>query len=253
MRNDEDVDALMQLAATMAHELNNIFTAVSGNLSLLEDSFDHQSPNAKVVGDVIQTARRGIELSQTLQAFAGRQRLNRRQFDLNQVVASTFTGLKQSMLQHIDVELGLTQSDCLVTADEEKFARVLEELARNAAAAMNNHGRLVVATTSTVLKERQASRLPSGNYVRLSVKDSGRGMMPDVAKRALDPLFSTKSGHPGWGLARCAGFIRQSGGDILLTSLPGKGTIVDVFLPSDVTVASSKPRRPAKAADHNAN
>jgi len=247
MRDDEEVDALMQLAATMAHELNNIFTAVSGNLSLLEDSFEHQSHNAKVVGDVIQTARRGIELSQTLQAFAGRQRLNRTQFDLNQVTAATFTGLKRSLLQHIDVQLGLTQSGCIVTTDEEKFARVLEELARNAAAAMDNHGRLVVATTATVLKERQAGRLPSGSYVRLSVRDTGRGMLPDIAKRALDPLFSTKSGHHGWGLARCAGFIRQSGGEILVTSLPGKGTIVDVFLPCDVTASSGRPRRPLKA------
>jgi sensor histidine kinase regulating citrate/malate metabolism len=71
-------------------------------------------------------------------------------------------------------------------------------------------------------------------------------MLPDVAKRALDPLFSTKNGHHGWGLARCAGFIRQSGGDILLTSLPGKGTIVDVFLPCDVA-PPSRPRRPVKS------
>jgi len=248
MQDDEEVDALMQLAATMAHELNNIFTAVSGNLSLLEDSFEHQSMNAKVIGDVIQTARRGIELSQTLQAFAGRQRLNRTQFDLNRVVASTFADLKRSLLQRIDVELGLTQSDCVVATDEEKFAHVLEELARNAAAAMDNRGRLVVATTSTVLKERQAGRLPPGNYVRLSVKDTGRGMQPDVAKRALDPLFSTKGGHHGWGLARCAGFIRQSGGDILLTSLPGKGTIVDVFLPCDG--AASRQRDDEQIARH---
>ena len=83
MQNEEKVEALVQLAATVAHELNNIFTAVSGNLSLLEDSFDHQSHGKKVVGDVIQTARRGIELSEKLQAFAGRQKLNRTQFDLN--------------------------------------------------------------------------------------------------------------------------------------------------------------------------
>src|SRR5690242_21867577 len=104
MQNEEKVEALVQLAATVAHELNNIFTAVSGNLSLLEESFEHQSPSKKVVGDVIQTARRGIELSEKLQAFAGRQKLNRTQFDLNQVVASALSGLKHTILQHIDVE-----------------------------------------------------------------------------------------------------------------------------------------------------
>jgi hypothetical protein len=235
MRNEEKVDALVQLAATVAHELNNIFTAVSGNLSLLEDSFEHQSHGAKVVGDVIQTARRGIELSEKLQAFAGRQKLNRTQFDLNRVVASAFARLKSTTLQHVDVEFGLASSNCTVVADEDKFARVLEELARNAVAAMDGHGCLIVSTTETVLEERQITRLPAGHYVRLSVKDTGRGMTPEVAKRALDPVFSTKAGHHGWGLARCAGFIRQSGGEILLFSRPGRGTIADVILPRLVT------------------
>lgn len=230
MSDREQNDALVQLAATVAHELNNIFTAVSGNLSLLDDSLDY-SVRAKVVGDVIQTARRGIELSEKLQAFAGRQKLNRTQFDLNHVVAATFAAMKRSMLQHIDVELGLTSSPCVVATDEEKFARVLEELARNAAAAMDNHGRLVVSTTATILKQGQVKRLAPGPYVRLNVRDSGRGMSPEIAQRALDPLFSTKAGHHGWGLARCAGFIRQSGGDILLSSLPGKGTMAEILLP----------------------
>lgn len=248
MPDREKVDALSQLAATMAHELNNIFTAVSGNLSILEESFDDKSSHAKLVGDIIQTARRGIELSQTLQAFAGSQRLNRKSFDLNQAVSSAVAGLKNSILQHIDVELGLTQSECIVTTDEDKFARVLEELSRNAAAAMDNHGRLVIATTATTLEERQAGRLPPGSYARLTVKDTGRGMMPEVAKRALDPLFSTQGGRHGWGLARCAGFIRQSKGEILLTSLPGKGTIVDVYLPCEVKAPQAKPRRPAQTS-----
>jgi signal transduction histidine kinase len=231
VQNEEKVEALVQLAATVAHELNNIFTAVSGNLSLLEESFDQHNPGKKVVGDVIQTARRGIELSEKLQAFAGRQKLNRTKFDLNQVVAATFSALKHSALQHIEVEFGLTSSNCVVVADEDQFVHVLEELARNAAAAMDGQGSLIVSTTETELQERQVSRLPAGNYIRLTVKDTGRGMPPEVAKRALDPLFSTKAGHHGWGLARCAGFIRQTGGEILLFSRPGRGTIADILLP----------------------
>ena len=231
VQNEEKVEALVQLAATVAHELNNIFTAVSGNLSLLEDSFDYRSPSKKVVSDVIQTARRGVELSEKLQAFAGRQKLYRTKFDLNQVVASAFGTLKHTTLQHIDVELGLTPSRCIVVADEDKFVRVLEELARNAAAAMEEQGSLIISTTEIELQERQIRRLPAGNYVRLSVKDTGHGMTREIAKRALDPVFSTKAGHHGWGLARCAGFIRQTGGEILLFSRPGRGTIADVILP----------------------
>ena len=231
MQNEEKVEALVQLAAAVAHELNNILTAVSGNLSLLEESIEAQSPNKKVLGDVIQTARHGVELAEKLQAFAGRQKLDRTQFDLNEVVASAISGLKHTSLQNIDVEFGLTRSNCMVVADRDKFAHVLEELVRNAAAAMDGRGCLVVSTTETAVEERQIRRLPAGNYIRLSVKDTGRGMPPEVAKRALDPFFSTKAGHHGWGLARCAGFIRQSGGEILLFSRPGRGTIADVILP----------------------
>jgi signal transduction histidine kinase len=240
MLEEEKVEALVQLAATVAHELNNIFTAVSGNLSLLEDSFEHQSISAKVVDDVIQTARRGIELSEKLQAFAGRQKLNRSPFDLNSVVASTIADLKRSTLQHVDVELGLTASTCIVATDEEKFVRVLEELARNAAAAMDSRGQLIVATTASILNERQVGRLPAGSYVRLSIQDSGRGMPPEIAKRALDPVFSTKAGHHGWGLARSAGFVRQSGGEIVLSSKPGRGTTANIFLPRAVPVVHAQ-------------
>jgi len=107
------------------------------------------------------------------QAFAGRQKLNRTQFDLNRVVASAFTGLKSTTLQHVDVEFGLASSSCIVVADEDKFARVLEELAQNAAA-MDSHGCLIVSTTETVLGGKTITRLPAGHYVRLSVKDTGR-------------------------------------------------------------------------------
>jgi len=140
MRNEEKVDALVQLAATVAHELNNIFTAVSGNCHCWKTALNIKAMAPRWSATSSRTARRGIELSEKLQAFAGRQKLNRTQFDLNRVVASAFTGLKSTTLQHVDVEFGLASSSCIVVADEDKFARVLEELAQNAAAAMDSHG-----------------------------------------------------------------------------------------------------------------
>ena len=101
----EEIDPLVRLAGTVAHELNNIFTAVTGNLSLLESGA--QGANAGVISDVLRTANRGIELSQKLQAFAGRQKLNRTLFDLNQSVATVITGLKRSVLRNVDIDLAL--------------------------------------------------------------------------------------------------------------------------------------------------
>jgi signal transduction histidine kinase len=81
------------------------------------------------------------------------------------------------------------------------------------------------------LSNREVSKLPEGQYVKLTVRDSGSGMSPEVMRRALDPLFTTRPGHQGWGLARCAGFLRQCGGDIALTSTKGQGTAAAIYLP----------------------
>jgi signal transduction histidine kinase len=231
MSDSDKVEALVHLAGSVAHELNNIFTAVTGNLSLLEDSFSRDNENAGLVSDVMRTANRGIQLSQQLQAFAGRQRLQRARFDVNRSVAAIMAAMKRDALRHVDVQLGLHPASCIVAADEEKFQSVVEELARNAAAAMNHRGWMIVSTGPFVLEAGQVGRLPPGAYIRLCVRDSGHGMSQEVVKRALDPLFSTRGGNRGWGLARCAGFLRQSGGDILLSSVKGQGTAVEIYLP----------------------
>ncbi|HVW72109.1 MAG TPA: ATP-binding protein [Rhizomicrobium sp.] len=234
MSDTEKDEALVQLAGSVAHELNNIFTAVAGNLSLLEASLDEDSQKASLVSDVIRTANRGIELSQKLQAFAGRQKLNRTHFDVNQSVANVIAELKRSLLRSIDVELVLLPASCIVAADEEKFQHVLEELIRNAAVAMNHRGWIIITTNQLTLQDGQIGRLPAGNYIRLSVRDSGGGMSPEVKRRALDPLFSTRNGHQGWGLAKCAGFVRQSGGEIMLSSVQGQGTAAEVYFPRKI-------------------
>jgi signal transduction histidine kinase len=231
MSDTEKDEALVQLAGSVAHELNNIFTAVAGNLSLLEASLDRDSDKASLVSDVIRTANRGVELSQKLQAFAGRQKLNRTRFDMNQSVTGVVAQLRRSTLGSIDVELVLLPASCMVAADEEKFEHVVEELICNAATAMNHSGWIIITTNQLVLQDSQIGRLPAGSYVRLGVRDTGGGMSPDVMRRALDPVFSTRSGHQGWGLAKCAGFVRQCGGEIILSSIKGQGTAAEVYLP----------------------
>ena len=231
MSDSEKVDALVQLAGTVAHELNNIFTAVTGNMSLLEANLDKKDQNARLVSDVIRTANRGIELSQKLQTFAGRQKLNLGPFDLNRSVATVIGNLKHSLLRDIDVELALAPASYVVTADEEKFQHVVEELIKNAVTAMNHRGWIIIGSSEQVLQAGQVGRLPTGNYVKLSVRDSGSGMSPDVVRRALDPLFSTRSGHQGWGLAKSAGFVRQCKGEIVLSSIKGQGSAVEIYLP----------------------
>lgn len=219
----EKMDALVQLAGTVAHELNNIFTAVAGNLSLLDQDFSGEQ--SITYRDIVRAAQRGIDLTSKLQAFAGRQRLERRRIDLNGVVSTTLARLRHT-LSGVELDVVLGTTEFVVYADEQKLSDTVVELIKNARTAMSDTGgRLSVRT--------QRHQRGNNPHVLLSVMDNGAGMTPDVMARATDPLFTT-SPHgikTGWGLSNCAGFVRQSGGTMTLTSEPGRGTMVEVSLP----------------------
>ena len=222
--DNEKMTALVQLAGTVAHELNNIFTAVAGNLSLLDQEFsDEQSVTYR---DILRAAQRGIDLTSKLQAFAGRQRLDRRSIELNGVVSRTLAKLRNT-LDDIAVDITLAGAEFIVYADEQKLSDTVIELIKNARAAMSETGgRLTVKT-------ERIERGGNHPYVLLSIADNGSGMTPDVMARATEPLFTTGPHgiKTGWGLSNCAGFVRQSGGTMTISSEPGRGTVVELALP----------------------
>jgi signal transduction histidine kinase len=230
VNESEKMTALVQLAGTVAHELNNIFTAVTGNLSLLDQEIAGANNQSLTVKDIVRAAQRGIDLTSKLQAFAGRQRLHRRSIELNAVVAHTLGGLRQS-LSGISIEIALANSEFIVYADEQKLSDTIIELVRNACDAMPAaQGCLTIKTE----RRQQGNRHP---YVLLSIADNGCGMAPEVAARAMEPLFTTNPHgiKAGWGLSNCEGFIRQSGGAMTLASEPGRGTTVEISLPLENT------------------
>ena len=222
----EKMNALVQLAGTVAHELNNIFTAVAGNLSLLDQEFTGEQ--SVTYRDILRAAQRGIDLTSKLQAFAGRQRLDRSCIEVNDVVSRTLAKLHHS-LAGMTTDVALADDDFIVYADEQKLADTLVELIKNALAAMPEvGGRLTIRT------ERQQRGI-SHPHVLISIADNGAGMTPDVMARATEPLFTTGPHgiKAGWGLSNCAGFVRQSGGTMALSSEAGRGTTVELSLPLD--------------------
>lgn len=227
-QDSEKMDALVHLAGTVAHELNNIFTAVAGNLSLLDQEFTGEQ--SVTYRDILRAAQRGIDLTSKLQAFAGRQRLDRRSMELNGVVSRTLSKLRHT-LAGVTVDVALTDGECIVFADEQKLSDTLVELIKNACTAMpETGGRLTIKT------ERQ-ERGNNHAHVLLSIADNGAGMTPEVMARATEPLFTTGPDgiKSGWGLSNCAGFVRQSGGTLTLTSELGQGTLVELSLPLENT------------------
>ena len=178
------------------------------------------------IKDVIRAAQRGIDLTSNLQAFAGRQRLNRRTLELNAVVERTLAGLRSS-LTGISVDSALAASELIVYADEKKLSDTIVELVSNANDAMPPaQGCLTITTKRHQLGNQYPRAL-------LSIVDNGCGMAPEVAARAMEPLFTTSPHRfkTGWGLSNCAGFVRQSGGTMTLTSEPGRGTAIEILLP----------------------
>ena len=220
----EKMNALVQLAGTVAHELNNIFTAVAGNLSLLDQQFE--GDQSVTYRDILRAAQRGIDLTSKLQAFAGRQRLDRRKIDLNGVILRTLSKLRHT-LSGVTVNIALAEEEFIVYADEQKLSDTIVELIKNARAAMPDAGGILT------VKTKRHQRCNPHPHVHLSVADNGIGMTPDVIARATEPLFTTGPHgiKTGWGLSNCAGFVRQSGGMMALASEVGRGTTVEISLP----------------------
>ncbi len=231
--------ALIELAGTVAHELNNIFTAVAGNLSLLEAE---AVPSREPIADVLRAAQRGILLSSKLQAFAGRQPLRREQIDLNTLVARVFADVPRADLEAIKLRLDLSPHAPVVVTDEAKLAESIHELIANAVAAMPAGGRIEVETRFHVHAAREG-RAASETSAVISITDTGTGMPPEIAARAIDPLFTTKPVvGAGWGLSGCDGFVRQAGGYMTIASKSGEGTRVEIHLPAKQGVLKEVPR-----------
>jgi len=246
----EKMTALIQFAGAVAHELNNIFTAVAGNLALLDEHLKHGSPPAEMVGDVVRTAQRGIELSAKLQAFAGRQPLKRQLTDVAGLLHDTVGRLRRTVPLSIEMAFVPPSRPCVSFVDQGKFRETVEELIANAVDAMGGSGMLEIDALHLTLDANAMGGLRGGRYILVRITDSGPGMTPEVAGRALDPSFSTKASHfgAGWGLSNCAGFIRQSGGTMNLKTQPGRGTCVEIYLPAESAAHTSNHRLPDEAA-----
>ena len=231
------MNALVHLAGEVAHELNNIFTAVTGNLSLLSEQVELEGVPAGMIEEISRTAQRGIALSQKLQAFAGRQPLKRKPVDIGRVLLDSARELGEILPGSVKISLTRPAPGSVCFVDEDKLRATLKELATNAVTAMDGRGTLGFEVIRQSVGSNNDLNLRAGAYACIRVTDSGPGMEPEIAARALDPLFSTRTSHisAGWGLSNCAGFLRQSGGCMHLRTNAGAGTAVELYFPLNVS------------------
>jgi PAS domain S-box-containing protein len=235
LRQAQKIEAVGQLTGGIAHDFNNLLAIVLGNLDLLTEALD-RSELQDLVQRALEAAERGATLIQRLLAFARRQPLQAQPVELNRLVAGMIDLLRRTLGEIIQVETRLAGDLAQVVIDASQFETALLNLALNACDAMPNGGQLTIETANVWLDETYTAvhrPVQPGQYVLLTVSDTGMGMPPAVTEHAFEPFFTTKEvgKGSGLGLSMVYGLVKQLDGYIQLYSEVGRGTVVKIYLP----------------------
>jgi signal transduction histidine kinase len=236
------MDAIGHLTGGVAHDFNNLLAAVIGSLDLMERRVAGDERALRLLHNAMQAARRGARLTEQLLAFSRKQRLEVRPADVNRVLSNMADLLHRTLGGRIGVNTLLGKDLWLAMVDPNQIELAVLNLAVNARDAMPDGGELVLQTENLAAGDPQRPKglLLSTDAVRIRVQDTGQGMSAEVLARATEPFFTTKGPGQGTGLglAQVYGTVRQIGGDMVISSEPGQGTTVDLYLPKTEAVAS---------------
>ena len=251
LRQSQKMEAVGQLTGGLAHDFNNMLAGVAGHLELmkLRLRMGQTADLPARIDAALGVTQRAAALTHRLLAFSRRQALDPKPTSVNALVMSMNDLICRSAGPSITLRTRLQAALWTTLCDPNQLESALLNLANNARDAMPEGGVIVIETENAVIAPLQAGRygdLKPGEYVMVTVRDSGAGMPPDVLARAFDPFFTTKpmGQGTGLGLSMVYGFARQSGGQVRIDSAPGQGTEVRLLLPRLVAEASL-PQAPA--------
>jgi signal transduction histidine kinase/ActR/RegA family two-component response regulator len=245
----QKMEGIGRLAGGVAHDFNNLLTVILSHAHLAEAELREGDPLRELVAPIREAAQRASTLTRQLLAFARRQVIQPRVVDLG-VVVRDMSGLLQRVLgETIAVRSELADGLWPVRIDVGQLEQVLVNLAVNARDAMPGGGRLTIGAVNEPVAADGAARhgVASGDWVRLSVADTGHGMDAETLRRAFEPFFTTKGERgTGLGLATCHGIVQQAGGRIRVESAPGAGATFHLLLPRHTGAATAEPARPVR-------
>jgi signal transduction histidine kinase/CheY-like chemotaxis protein/integral membrane sensor domain MASE1 len=248
LRQAQRMEAIGQLTGGIAHDFNNLLTVVSGNAELLCDN----APNDAVLrraSAVVRAAERGKRLTRQLLAFSRRQNLRPEPVDLRQRTREIADMLSRSLRTDIEVTVDMPEQLWPVAIDPAEFELALLNVGVNARDAMPEGGRFRVSANNVAYRPGDlGSDGLTGDFVAVTLSDTGIGMSSDVLARAFEPYFTTKEAGlgSGLGLSQVYGFAKQSGGTASIESTPGQGTSVKLLLPR-ATATAGLPIAPSEA------
>jgi signal transduction histidine kinase/ActR/RegA family two-component response regulator len=255
VRQMQKMEAVGQLTGGIAHDFNNMLAIVIGSLDLAKRRLDSDRARAETcIDNALDGAQRAAQLTGRLLAFSRQQPLAPRVLDIIKLVGGMSEMLRRTVGEHLRVETVLAGGLWNTFIDPGQLESAILNLCVNARDAMPEGGKLTLETGNAHLDDAYAAghaEVAAGQYVMVSVTDTGAGMPPDVAERAFDPFYTTKGvgRGTGLGLSQVHGFVKQSGGHVKIYSEPGVGTTVKLYLPRSQSAedAAGAPSTPIEA------
>ncbi len=233
LQQSQKMEAIGNLTGGVAHDFNNLLSAVLGSLELLRKRIGDDPAMVKLVDNAVEGANRGASLTRRMLAFARRQNLQVERIDVAALVAGMRELLERSLGPMITIEVDLPADLPLIHTDANQLESALLNLAVNARDAMHDEGRITISGRRESLAVPRDGLAP-GNYLRLSITDTGEGMDEITLQRATEPFYTTKGvgKGTGLGLSMVHGLATQSGGTLVLKSRKGEGTTAEIWLPA---------------------
>lgn len=232
--HSQKMDAIGQLASGVAHDFNNILTGIQGNISLMMMEYDSKHPHFRRFHQIEEQVKRGANLTRQLLGFARGGKYEVKTISINDLIRKTSQFFIETR-KDIESRLELNENVYSIEADAGQIEQVLINLFINAGHAMPRGGSLIIESKNITLKESEAIsfNIHPGEYVKVSVTDTGIGMDRDTLMRIFEPFFTTKSdkGGTGLGLASAYGIMRNHGGAIHAYSEPGQGSVFALYFP----------------------
>jgi len=230
------LDSIGRLAGGIAHDFNNLLAAIMSYAEIALTRLPEGHPAAEDIQRVLDAADRASELVKHLLAFARRQTLTPQVIDLNHLLHNVMPLLNRLLGKQVELRVHTDPALKKVKADPTQIEQTILNLAINARDAMPNGGVLTIETANVTLDTTAVQAVPDmspGEYVMLSVSDTGTGISPEHIEHLFEPFFTTKGDQgTGLGLAVVYGVVKQSGGHITVESEPGRGTTFRIYLPS---------------------
>jgi len=256
IRRSQKMDAMGKLTGGVAHDFNNMLGVILGYTDLLEDKLTNQPDISRYASEIRRAGERGAKLTQRLLSFSRHHQNDAEVLNINSLLLSEKDMLQKTITPRIDLIYDLSDELWTIYVDESDLEDAIVNMSINAMHAIENNGQLTIQTCNISLSEPEARLLQvsDGDYVALSIIDTGTGMDNETKEKIFEPFFSTKGDKgTGLGLSQVYGFVERSGGAIKVYSEVSHGTRLTLYFPRNIEEQANKPEKKTVKSKRNLN